>query len=104
MQTTLKIDIIIGSTRPGRLGEAVGKWAHDIARKRNDADFQLVDIAQFNLPLLDEPMPAISGQYNQPHTRAAEGPRMGKRHARLDPARTSWTGRGSGEGGAVPGL
>lgn len=31
MQTTLKIAIIIGSTRPGRRGEAVGKWAHDTA-------------------------------------------------------------------------
>lgn len=70
MQTMLKIAIIIGSTRPGRLGEAVGKWAHDIARKRNDADFELIDIAQFNLPLLDECMPASSGQYRQPHTRA----------------------------------
>jgi len=32
----LKIAIIIGSTRPGRNGEAVGKWAYDVARKRDD--------------------------------------------------------------------
>jgi NAD(P)H-dependent FMN reductase len=70
MEITLKIAIIIGSTRPDRLGEAVGKWAHDIARKRNDAKFELIDIAQFNLPLLDEPMPASSAQYSQPHPRA----------------------------------
>ena len=70
METTLKIAIVIGSTRPGRLGEAVGKWVHDIARKRSDADYALLDIAQFNLPLLDEPMPATFGQYSQPHTRA----------------------------------
>ena len=68
METPLKIAIIIGSTRPGRLGETIGKWAYDIARKRNDAAFELVDIAQFRLPLLDEPMPATSGQYSQPHT------------------------------------
>ena len=37
----LKIAIIIGSTRPGRKGETVGKWAYDIARKRNDAEFEL---------------------------------------------------------------
>ncbi len=55
----LKIAIIIGSTRPGRKGETVGKWAYDIARKRNDAEFELVDIADFNLPLLDEPMPPM---------------------------------------------
>lgn len=70
MEITLKIAIIIGSTRPGRLGEAVGKWAHDIARKRSDAVFELIDIAQFHLPLLDESMPASSSQYSQPHTRA----------------------------------
>src|SRR2546422_373497 len=66
----LKIAIIIGSTRPGRKGETVGKWAYDIARKRNDAEFELVDIADFNLPLLDEPMPPMFGQYSDNHTRA----------------------------------
>ena len=66
----LKIAIIIGSTRPGRKGETVGKWAYDIARKRNDAEFELVDIADFNLPLLDEPMPPTFGQYSDNHTRA----------------------------------
>lgn len=66
----LRIAIIIGSTRPGRKGEAVGKWAYDIARKRTDAEFELVDIAEFNLPLLDEPMPPALGQYRHDHTRA----------------------------------
>ena len=55
----IKIGIIIGSTRPGRKAAAVAKWAYDITRKRNDAEFELVDIADFNLPLLDEPMPAM---------------------------------------------
>jgi NAD(P)H-dependent FMN reductase len=68
-QTTLRIAIIIGSTRPGRKGEAVSKWAYEIARKRGDAEFELVDIAAFELPLLDEPLPASSGKYSQPHTR-----------------------------------
>jgi NAD(P)H-dependent FMN reductase len=36
----LKIAIIIGSTRPGRKGEAVGKWTYDIARKCNDAELK----------------------------------------------------------------
>jgi NAD(P)H-dependent FMN reductase len=65
----LKIAIIIGSTRPGRVGEVVGKWAHEIARKRGDAEYALLDVAQFNLPLVDEPLPASFGQYSQPHTR-----------------------------------
>jgi NAD(P)H-dependent FMN reductase len=66
----LKIAIIIGSTRPGRKAEVVGQWAHEIARKRSDAEFELVDIAKFNLPLLDEPMPPSFGQYTHDHTKA----------------------------------
>jgi NAD(P)H-dependent FMN reductase len=66
----LRIAIIIGSTRPGRIGVAVAKWAHEMARQRSDAQFELIDIASFNLPLLDEPLPASSGQYSRPHTKA----------------------------------
>ena len=47
----LKIAIVIGSTRPGRNGEAVAKWAYDVARQRNEAEFELVDVADFNPPL-----------------------------------------------------
>jgi NAD(P)H-dependent FMN reductase len=65
----LKIAIIIGSTRPGRNGEAVAKWVHEIAQKRSDAEFELVDIKDFNLPLLDEPVPPSLGQYSKPHTK-----------------------------------
>jgi NAD(P)H-dependent FMN reductase len=66
----LKLAIIIGSTRPGRNGEAVGKWIHEIAKKRNDVDFELVDVKNFNLPLLDEPVPPSMGQYSKEHTKA----------------------------------
>jgi NAD(P)H-dependent FMN reductase len=65
-----KIAIIIGSTRPGRNGEAVARWVYEIAKKRTDAEFELVDIAAFNLPLLDEPIPASMGVYSKPHTQA----------------------------------
>ena len=66
----LKIAIIIGSTRPGRNGEAVAKWVYEIAQKSSDAEFELVDIKDFNLPLLDEPVPAAMGNYSKPHTKA----------------------------------
>jgi NAD(P)H-dependent FMN reductase len=65
----IRIAIIIGSTRPGRNGEAVAKWVYEIAQKRTDAEFELVDIKDFNLPLLDEPVPPIMGQYSKPHTK-----------------------------------
>ena len=66
----IKVAIIIGSTRPGRNGEAVGRWVYGIAAKRSDAKFELVDIKDFNLPLLDEPVPPSMGQYSQAHTKA----------------------------------
>lgn len=63
------IAIILGSTRPNRNGEAVAKWVNEIARKRKDTKFELVDIKDFNLPLLDEPIPAMQGQYSKEHTK-----------------------------------
>jgi NAD(P)H-dependent FMN reductase len=65
----VKVAIILGSTRPGRKGEGVAKWAYEIARRRTDAEFALLDLATFELPLLDEPAPATSGSYSHPHTR-----------------------------------
>jgi NAD(P)H-dependent FMN reductase len=65
----LKIAIIIGSTRPGRKGEAIAKWVYEIAQKLSDAEFELVDIKDFNLPLLDEPVPPSLGQYTKEHTK-----------------------------------
>src|SRR5467141_2584673 len=65
----LRIAIIIGSTRPGRNSEAVGKWVYEIAQRRSDAEFELVDIKDYNLPLLDEPMSPMMGQYSKPHTK-----------------------------------
>src|SRR5438445_1682463 len=65
----IKIAIILGSTRPGRNGEAVAKWVYEIAQKRSDAEFELVDIKDFNLPLLDEPVPPSMGQYSKSHTK-----------------------------------
>jgi NAD(P)H-dependent FMN reductase len=66
----LRIGIIIGSTRPGRKAEAVARWVHELASKRADADFELVDLLDFKLPILDEPTPAAFGKYSQPHTQA----------------------------------
>jgi len=66
----IKVGVIIGSTRPGRKGEAVGKWVHEHASKRTDAKFTLIDLAEINLPLLDEPVPASARKYSKDHTKA----------------------------------
>jgi len=65
----IDVGIVIGSTRLGRKAEAVAKWVHEHAQKRTDAKFELVDIADYNLPLLDEPVPPSMGQYSKPHTK-----------------------------------
>ena len=65
-----KIAIILGSTRPGRNGEAVARWVLENASRRTDAEFELVDLLDFNLPHLDEAIPPSMGQYSQPHTKA----------------------------------
>src|SRR6476469_9747537 len=69
-ETMRKVGIIVGSTRPGRKAEAVARWVYEIARKRTDAEFEVVDIQDFNLPLRDEPVPPSMGQYSKPHTKA----------------------------------
>ncbi|MEU5977722.1 NAD(P)H-dependent oxidoreductase [Streptomyces sp. NPDC047315] len=74
-----RIGIILGSTRPQRNGGAVAEWVHDIAVRRGDAEYELVDIAELALPLLDEPIPPLAGMYQHPHTLA-----WAERIARLD--------------------
>ncbi|GAA2397623.1 NAD(P)H-dependent oxidoreductase [Nonomuraea africana] len=66
----IRVAVIIGSTRPGRNGEAVARWVHDLAVKRGDAEFEIVDLKEIGLPYLDEPMPPAMGRYEHAHTRA----------------------------------
>ena len=64
------IAVITGSTRPGRKSDTVARWVLQAAQERSDATFELVDVADYKLPLLDEPAPPMMGQYTQPHTKA----------------------------------
>ena len=52
--SALKIGIIIASTRPGRVGDQVGRWVHAHA-SHSDAEFELVDLLDYNLPNLGQP-------------------------------------------------
>ncbi|MEP7017305.1 MAG: NAD(P)H-dependent oxidoreductase [Actinomycetota bacterium] len=64
-----RIGIILGSTRPGRNGEQVAHWVLDIASRRGDATFELVDLADYPLPHLNEPLPPSLGRYQHEHTK-----------------------------------
>lgn len=66
----IRLAIIIGSTRPDRNGDDVARWVFERAQKRQDAQAELVDLKDFHLPLLDEPVPPSMGKYTKPHTKA----------------------------------
>lgn len=63
----LKIAIVTGSTRPGRINRGVADWLFDYATQRGDAHYEVVDIADYNLPVLDESFP---GQNTKDHSKA----------------------------------
>lgn len=65
----LKIGIIIGSTRPGRNGEQVARWVLDQAQQREGAQYELIDLLDFDLPHLDEQITASQGNYQNAHTK-----------------------------------
>jgi NAD(P)H-dependent FMN reductase len=60
-----RIGVILGSTRPNRNGEQVARWVLDRAARRSDADFALVDLREYPLPHLDEPLPALETMLDQ---------------------------------------
>lgn len=65
----IKVAIVTGSTRPGRKSLDVAKWAKGLADARGDATYDIVDIADHALPLLDEPVPPSMGKYTKDHTK-----------------------------------
>jgi NAD(P)H-dependent FMN reductase len=64
-----RLQIIVGSTRPGRRGPVIASWLHELAVKHAGFDTVTVDLAEIGLPLLDEPRPPQRGQYEHSHTR-----------------------------------
>ncbi|MFE5259630.1 NADPH-dependent FMN reductase [Streptomyces coelicoflavus] len=64
-----KIAIITASTRPARAGVHVAQWVLEQARKRGDAVYEPIDLAEVDLPPIDEPFPPATGRYTQSHTR-----------------------------------
>lgn len=65
----MKIGIVLGSTRPGRVGDQVARWVHARAVDRLDAEYPLIDLRDHPLPHLEEP-PGFSGVHQDERTRA----------------------------------
>lgn len=64
-----RLHVIIISTRPGRVGPSVARWFHEFARAHGGFDARLVDLADFDLPLYDEPHHPRLRQYEKEHTK-----------------------------------
>src|SRR5689334_15288346 len=70
--SSLKIAVILGSTRPGRNGAVVADWVLAQAAGRTAATYELLDLVDYPLPHLDEPVSAKAGSelYSKDHTKA----------------------------------
>jgi len=64
------IKVIVGSTRPNRFGIQPASWLMELAKEHPEATFELIDLADVNLPFLDEPKPPAAGNYANDHTKA----------------------------------
>jgi NAD(P)H-dependent FMN reductase len=67
---TLRLHTIIGSTRPGRVGAPVAAWFHERAKEHGQFEATLIDLADFNLPIYDEPLHPRLQKYEHAHTKA----------------------------------
>ncbi|WP_192179323.1 NADPH-dependent FMN reductase [Mesorhizobium amorphae] len=65
-----RLNVIIGSTRPGRAGPVFAKWLDGFAREHGKFEPVLTDIAAFDLPVLDEPHHPKLAKYEKDHTKA----------------------------------
>jgi NAD(P)H-dependent FMN reductase len=67
VHTVSKIAIIVGSTRPNRFGPQVANWLLNLANQRGDAQFDLIDLEEVDLPIFNEPGYPSRGQLTVPH-------------------------------------
>jgi len=64
-----KLCIVIASTRPGRVGLPIAQWFQQEAIDQGAFEIDMVDLAEINLPFMDEPKHPRLRQYTQQHTR-----------------------------------
>ncbi|HTA20192.1 MAG TPA: NAD(P)H-dependent oxidoreductase [Polyangia bacterium] len=65
----LKLHVVVCSTRPGRHGPTIANWVHGFAQKHGKFEVRLVDLAEVNLPVFDEPHHPRLRQYTKEHTK-----------------------------------
>jgi NAD(P)H-dependent FMN reductase len=65
-----RVAVVIGSTRPNRICADISDWAIRLLQASSELHYELVDLAEVNLPFLDEPLKPAVGQYQHEHTKA----------------------------------
>lgn len=71
----MKVGIIVGSIREGRLGEGIAKWVNDLAQGRDTGvEYELVDLKKFNVPLLESQLFRVQRTSSTTTRRSRNGP------------------------------
>lgn len=70
MEEQKRVGIVVSSTRPGRICREIAEWVLEIVQADSPAEHTLVDLAEVNLPFLDEPGIPAYGQYVHEHTKS----------------------------------
>ncbi|MDJ0362332.1 NADPH-dependent FMN reductase [Rhodococcus sp. H29-C3] len=65
----MRIGVIVGSTRPGRVSRSVADWVTKQGNSRGDAVYELIDLGEVDLPFFDEELPPMAGQHKNEHTK-----------------------------------
>jgi len=63
-----KLMIVVGSVRPGRIGLPIAQWVREHAESVGGFEIDFADLAEINLPFMDEPKSPVKRQYTKPHT------------------------------------
>ncbi len=66
MPSKPKIGIVMSTTRPGRFGDVPTLWIYDIARRRPDAEFEIVDLRDYPMPFFEEKLPLVYAPVENP--------------------------------------
>lgn len=69
-QARRRVAVVVGSTRPTRICPGIAQWVMKTVQEGSPLEYELIDLAEVNLPFLDEPFKAALGRYEHEHTRA----------------------------------
>lgn len=94
MNRPVSIAVVVGSTRPTRICADIANWVCESTQADSPLRYELLDLAEVGLPLLDEPLKASLQTYAHEHTRRWRGPSSFRRKSNARPWRVGSGGAG----------